>query len=421
MTIPVDELIDAEAESRPAPEVTPVLGGRWLLGTSLVLIALNLRAIFSSASALLPEISRIVGLDSSSAGFLTTLPVLCLGAFAPLAPRLARRWGAERVLLLVLLLIGVGTALRFVPQIAPLFIGTALAGAGIAMGNVLLPGVVKRDFADKAASMTGLYSMALCASAALGSGLTVPLEHALGGSAMLALAVWAVPAFAVALIWAPQAMRARHQAQQAGRRVVGLWRDRRAWQVTLFMGLQSAMAYAIFGWLQPMLRERGLDAVAAGGVVSLSVLVQALACLVAPQLAVRRRNQSALAMALCGIATIGFLGLVFAPLDTALVWAALQGLGQGGLIAVALTIIVLRSRDPAVAAELSGMAQCVGYLLAALGPLVMGLLRGASGGFAAGAVFFVVLGLGAAGFGWLAGRSGHVEAETIDVSASRRA
>ncbi|MDR6664674.1 MFS transporter [Rhizobium sp. 1399] len=413
----VDEtMIDAEIDSLPVPlppqKQSPT--ARFLLGASLVLIAFNLRPVFSSASALLPEIRTELGLSPLGASLLTTLPVVCLGAFSPLAPRLAQRIGSERTLLGVLLLLTLGTALRGLSSVPLLFFGTALAGAAIAVGNVLLPGLVKRDFAANTALMTGFYTMALCAGAASAAGLTLPIEHALGSSLEGALAIWALPALVVGLIWLPQVFASSRQARRSGFRVEGLWRDKLAWQVTLFMGLQSALAYCVFGWLVPILRERGLDGVVAGGIVSVSVMVQAAACLIVPHIAVRGRDQRLINVTLCAFAVVALLGLLFAPLSTVWVWAVLQGIGQGGLIAAAMTAIVLRSRDPHVAAHLSGMAQCVGYLLAAIGPFIVGLIRGWTGSFAWCAVLFVALGLGAAFNGWRAGRALHVNARTIE-------
>ncbi|TCU38588.1 CynX/NimT family MFS transporter [Rhizobium azibense] len=413
-----DPLIDAEANSVPAPQAPAqsTVASRVILGVSLVLIAFNLRPVFSSASALLPEIRAGLGLSALGASLLTTLPVVCLGAFSPLAPKLAQRLGAERTLLGVLVLLALGTAMRGLSSVPLLFLGTALAGACIAVGNVLLPGLVKRDFAERTALMTGCYTMALCAGAASAAGFTLPIEHSLDGSLEGALAAWALPAFIVAMIWLPQVLGASAQARRSGFRVEGLWRDRLAWQVTLFMGLQSALAYCVFGWLVPILRERGLDGVTAGAIVSASVMVQAAACLVAPQIAVRGKDQRLINASLCVVAVVALLGLLFAPLSTVWLWAVLQGTGQGGLIAVAMTTIVLRSRDPHVAAHLSGMAQCIGYLLAAVGPLIVGLIHGATGSFAWSAALFVLLGLGAAINGWNAGRALHVNARTIKTT-----
>ncbi|GAB2186069.1 CynX/NimT family MFS transporter [Roseibium sp. LAB1] len=413
------ELIDAEdidvSTDQPQPGEQSGLV-RFLLGASLVLIAFNLRPVFSSASALLPEIREGFGLSPTGASLLTTLPVVCLGLFSPLAPRLARRIGTERTLLAVVLLLALGTAARGTSSVPLLFFGTALAGACIAVGNVLLPGLVKRDFPDRAALVTGWYTMALCAGAAAGAGLTIPFEAALGGSIEGALAIWAVPALVVAVLWFPQVMATRKRARGATYAVKGMWGDRLAWHVTLFMGLQSALAYCVFGWLVPILRARGLDGVTAGAIVSVSVMVQAAACLIAPHLAVRGKDQRLINVALCVIAVTALLGLQFAPLSTVWVWAVLQGIGQGGLIAVALTVIVLRTQDSHSAAQLSGMAQCVGYTLAAIGPLIVGLIRSWTGSFAWSAVLFVALGLGAAINGWFAGQASHVNVETVKLS-----
>lgn len=405
-----EQLIDAEIDSAPAPAPTPAQSplARVVLGTSLILIAFNLRPVFSSLSVLLPEIMQATGLTPSAASLMTTLPVLCLGLFAPVAPALARRYGAERTILVVLLLLALGTALRGLASVPALLVGSVFAGASIAIVNVLLPGLVKRDFPRHAAMMTGLFTMALCAGAASAAGFTVPLEHLLGGSWPVALAIWAVPVVAVIVLWAPQAWLSKSHASRALPHAGGLWRDPLAWQVTLFMGLQSALAYCVFGWLAPILRERGLDAVTAGLVVSMSVLVQMAACLIVPSIAVRGRDQRLINVVLVAFAVVGLLGCLFAPLSTVWVWAVVQGIGQGGLIAVAMTLIILRSPDAHIAAQLSGMVQGVGYVLAACGPLVVGFLRGWTGDFRASAILFLALGLGAGLCGLGAGRARHV-------------
>ncbi|MGN6550285.1 MAG: CynX/NimT family MFS transporter [Pararhizobium sp.] len=382
---------------------------RLLLGLGLVLIAVNLRPVFSSASVLLPEIIDRTGISAVGAGALTTLPVLCLGVFAPLAPWLSGRIGPERTLLGVLALLAVGTALRAF-GLVPLFLGTGIAGACIAVGNVLLPGLVKRDFSDRAALMTGLYTMALTGGAALGAGLTVPIEHWIGGGFPPALAAWALPAAVVAVVWLPQALSGGTRVRASGVTVTGLWRDPIAWQVTAFMGLQSALAYCVFGWLAPILRFRGLDAATAGAVVSASIVVQVVSCIVVPPIAVKSRDQRTVNVVLALLATVALFGFLFAPLSTVWIWAVIQGAGQGGLIAAAVTMIVLRSPDSHVAAHLSGMAQFVGYLLAAVGPLVVGVIRSVTGGFAATSVLFLVVGLGIAVSGLGAGRSRLVSA-----------
>lgn len=380
-------------------------GAPILLGLSLMLIAFNLRPLFASLSVLLPEVARDSGLSSAGAGYLTTLPVLCLGLFATLAPRISQRVGPERTLLTVLLLLTLGTALRGLDGVPWLFIGSALAGAAIATGNVLLPSVVKRDFPEHAALMTGLYTMALCGGAAAAAALTLPLTHYFHDSWAVGLAIWAVPAAAVAFIWAPQALRSRRSSGHARSVRGSLWRNPLAWQVTLFMGLQSALAYCVMGWMAPILRDRGLDGVTAGLVVSVSIMVQVVTCLLVPPLAVRCKDQRLFNASLGALAVTALLGVLFAPLSMVWLWAILQGVGQGGLFAMAMTVIVLRSPDSQVAAQLSGMAQGVGYVLAAFGPLLVGILHSTTGGYSVSGWLFALIGIGVAVNGWGAGRA----------------
>ncbi|EXL07000.1 cyanate transporter [Brucella anthropi] len=179
------------------------------------------------------------------------------------------------------------------------------------------------------------------------------------------------------------------------------------------MGLQSSTAYIVFGWLAPILREQGLSPAAAGGLVSFSILAQVITCLAVPSIATRQKNQSLLNVILCACAALPLIGFLYLPLWTYWGLAVIQGIGQGGLIAAAMMVIVLRAPDSHTAAHLSGMAQCVGYTLAAIGPLIVGLIHSATGSFTACGLFFAVLGLGAAIAGWGAGRAQHVGVQVI--------
>ena len=412
--MPADHLSPA----RPAPPVRPTAPGRdraglLMLGAAIVLIAFSMRPVFSSLSVVLPDIVAGTGMSAATASALTTLPVICLGAFAMVAPWLGRRVGIERTLLACMVLITAGTALRGTAQVPALFLASALAGVGIAVANVLLSALVKRDFDRRPALMMGLYTMAVCGGAASGAGMTVPLQHALGTDWAGALAIWAVPAAVALLLWVPFALPAGPQPGDADYRVRGLWTDPLAWQVTFFMGLQSALAYSVMGWLAPILRERGLAAATAGFVVSLSVLVQVPVCLVIPALAQRQRHQIGLAVGLTVLTLAALLGAMFAPLPTVWLWAVLLGVAQGGTFALALTLIVMRSPDARVAAQLSGMAQGVGYLVAAAGPMLVGLMRAWTGSFGASALLFVAVGIVLAMAGAGAGRARVVGAAAV--------
>jgi MFS transporter, CP family, cyanate transporter len=341
----------------------------------LVLVGLNLRPALSSLAPLLARVQAETGLSAAAIGALTTLPVLCLGLFAPLAPWLSRRIGIERTLSLALLLLAAALALRASASIWPLFVGTALVGAAIGIAGTVLPVLVKRDLPRGADLMTGVYTMALCLGGALGAGLSIPLAEWLG-SWQRSLASWSLLALLALLCWrlsAPHPVPDRLARQQArpGR---GLLRSPLAWQVTLLMGSQSSLAYIVFGWLPVLLQRRGIGEAEAGLLLGASVFVQLFAALAAPWLARLGRDQRPALVILLLLIGLGFYCLLQAP--SALRWPGVValGLGQGGSFSLALTLLVLRSATPTVAGQLSGMTQGIGYCLAALGPLGVGIM-----------------------------------------------
>lgn len=401
-------LIDAEADDDHVQQSHPVLKRPWFLLFGLVLVALNLRPALSSMAPLLSEVSKSLGLSAAKAGLLTTLPVLCLGLFAPLAPILARRFGSERVVLGILLTLTCGILLRSSFGEVGLFAGSILSGASIGIIGVLLPGIVKRDFAKQAGTMTGVYTMALCLGAAVAAGSTVPLSHYFGGSWTLGLGFWIVPAVLAALFWWPQT-RQRHGQHQAAYRVRGLFRDRLARQVTLYMGLQSSLAYIVFGWLPSILIGRGLTPTEAGLLLSGSIMVQLFSSLTAPWLATRGKDQRLAILLVMLLTLAGLYGCLYAPLNQLWVWGVVLGLGQGGTFSLALTLIVLRSRDSHVAANLSSMAQGVGYTLASLGPFAVGVVHDWTGNWSAVGWIFGIIGVAAILAGMGAGRALYVD------------
>ncbi|MBA1201775.1 CynX/NimT family MFS transporter [Pseudomonas capeferrum] len=401
-------LIDTEVDDEQVRQPPMALRRPWLLLLGLVMVALNLRPALSSMAPLLGQVSEGLGLSASQAGLLTTLPVLCLGLFAPLAPVLARRFGSERVIFGILLTLALGMLVRSALGVNGLFLGSILAGASIGVIGVLLPGIVKRDFARHAGTLTGVYTMALCLGAAVAAGSTVPLARYFDDSWAIGLGFWLVPALLAMLVWLPQ-VRHGHATHRVAYRVRGLWRDPLAWQVTLYMGLQSSLAYIVFGWLPSILIGRGLSPTEAGLVLSGSVLVQLISSLGAPWLATRGKDQRLAIVIVMLVTMAGLFGCLYAPIEGLWGWAILLGLGQGGTFALALTLIVLRSSDAHVAANLSSMAQGVGYTLASMGPFAVGVVHDLTGGWAAVGWIFAIVGTGAILFGLKAGRAQHVQ------------
>jgi len=363
-----------------APPARSVPAPAWWIGVAIVLIAANLRPAVVGVAPLLAEIQASERLSATAAGFLSALPVLCFGLLAPVAPPLARRLGIERALLAALVLLTIGFLVRSSGSLVALFAGTALVGSAIAIGNVLLPSLIKRDFAHRTGMMTGLYTMAIAGGGAMAAGVTVPVAHAAGLGWHAALAEWALFAVVALLFWLPHVRRAGRPARVRAARVGGLWRDPVAWQVTIYMGLQSLGYFAITAWLPALLVDRGYDPVVAGWLLSLSTVAGIAGATIAPVLATRGRRQRGLAVGITAVAAVGLLG-VLAPVGVEPVALILLGAAQSAALGLALTLVAVRAPDAPHAAQLSGMAQSVGYVVAAAGPFAVGALRDATGGW----------------------------------------
>ncbi|EEN6800195.1 CynX/NimT family MFS transporter [Salmonella enterica subsp. enterica serovar Arechavaleta] len=375
-----------------------------LLIAGILMIATTLRVTFTGAAPLLETIRSDYGLSTAQTGLLTTLPLLAFALVSPLAAGIARRFGMERSLFAAMLLICAGIALRSLPSATLLFAGTAIIGCGIALGNVLLPGLVKRDFSQHVARLTGAYSLTMGAAAALGSALVVPLAlHGFGWrGALLMLMLFPLLAF---LIWLPQ-WRTTRSANLSSSRALherGIWRSPLAWQVTLFLGLNSLIYYVIIGWLPTILISHGYSEAQAGSLHGLLQLATAAPGLAIPLILHRFNDQRWIAALVSLLCALGAAGLWFVP-GQAVIWTLLFGFGSGATMILGLTFIGLRASSAHQAAALSGMAQSVGYLLAACGPPVMGKLHDASGSWYLPLSGVTVLAIIMAIFGLYAGR-----------------
>jgi MFS transporter, CP family, cyanate transporter len=383
-------------------------GGSVLLVAAIVAVALNQRPAVVAVAPVLGDLRAETGLSSAMAGLLTTLPVLCFGAFAPAAPRLARRIGLETAVALSLLLLAAGIALRLLSPVALLFAGSLFAGAAIAFANVLLPAYVKREF-DRPGVVMGLYSASLNIGAAAGAAFTVPLAAALGIDWRTALGLWLALALAALALWLPVAGTGRaHRTSEPLPDDSGSWsllRQPLARQVTAYLGLQSVQFYTVAAWLPTLLADSGVPVREGGLLLGLANVVGAAGALLAPAQAGRMRTQRPLILAVAVSYAIGLGGLLISPDTGTLVWVAAFGLAQGSGFALALTLIVLRSPTPLVAARLGGVAQCLGYLLAALGPLVIGALHDLTGGWSWPVALLLAALVPMTWFGWGAARA----------------
>lgn len=385
--------------------VLPSTGRRHLLLIAGILfIASTLRVTFTGAAPLLDAIRADYGLSTAQTGMLTTLPLLAFGLVSPLAAGVGRRLGIERSLLVALVLICLGIGLRSLPSTALLFGGTAIIGCGIALGNVLLPGLIKRDFSQHVARMTGAYSITMGGAAALGSAMVVPLALAGFGwhGALLMLMVFPLLAL---LVWLPQT-RKTATAPLTGSGTMhnrGIWRSALAWQVTLFLGINSLVYYVIIGWLPAILRSLGYSEAQAGSLHGLLQLATAAPGLAIPLILHRLKDQRAIAIIVALMCAISACGLWFWP-GQAVVWTLIFGFGSGATMILGLTFIGLRANSAHQAAALSGMAQTIGYLLAACGPPLMGKIHDANGDWQIPLLAVALISVVMALFGALAGR-----------------
>ncbi|MET8120845.1 MFS transporter [Micromonospora sp. NPDC005189] len=355
----------------------------------MLLVALNLRAVVTSLGALLDEVRDGLGLSGATAGLVTTLPTIAFAGLGALTPWLVRRVAPARVLVVAMLALAVGQVLRVVTDSTLIFVLTsALALSGIAVANILLPMLVKQHFPHRTGLVTGAYTMALTVGTTVAAASAVPIAHAFG-SWRAGLGIWAAMAAVAVLPWVPLALRARAAARRATPTAVEVAptrvrpaRTRLGWAMAVYFGAQSLSGYAIMGWLAQLFRDAGYQPESAGlllaGVTALGVPI----ALVMPTLAGRLGSLRPLVLGLTTASTLAYLGLALAPHSAALLWVALLAIGQGAFPLI-LTAIGLRARTAEGTVALSAFAQSTGYVIAALGPLMVGILYGATGGWTA--------------------------------------
>lgn len=395
---------DTDSSSPAASPSAVRRAGRLWLVAGILLIAANLRAPVTAVGPVMELLQQTFALSAGAAGLMLTLPLLCFALISPPAARLARSLGLERALLLALLLIAAGIVLRSTGSMAALLVGTCIIGCGIAGGNVLLPSLLKRDFPDQLTRMTAIYALTMGGASALGSVCAVPLAGALGWS--WALATFIVLPLVAILVWLPQLRRATRPAAMPAR-AAPMWRQPLAWQVTFFLGTNSLVYYVVTAWLPSILAANGHSAVEAGNLHGLMQLASALPGLLLIPLGGRIRDHRPVAASMSAATVLSLVGLIAWP-QASIVWVPLFGFGTGAVLILGLAFVGTRVSTPPQAAALSAMAQSVGYLLAAAGPILMGRLHDASGHWT------VVLALCAAGavlmgmLGWLAGKPGRV-------------
>jgi MFS transporter, CP family, cyanate transporter len=428
--------------------------GAALLLPGIIAKAFNLRPALAAVGPLVGQIRADTGLSNATLGFLTTLPLLAFGVGSAFTPRLTRRIGIEAALALALGLLAAGTFMRAAPALSLLFGGTLVLGVGITLGNVLLPALVKRDFPGRSGFMTGLYSSVMGFGATVAAGVSVPISNVLGWRG--ALAIWAAPTALALVLWLPRVVRgraARSQAEQGGSPITrspgtapgargpeppaaeplpvpplpttprrSLLSSKLAWHVALFMGLQSLTFYVVLAWLPDLLQGRGRGAgparggrararaaPEAGWLLALAQATGVIGSATIPLWAGRLEDLRRVVWVLGALEAVSLAGALVPGLTAlAAVWVSILGFVLGGTFGLALLLLVVRAADTAAATQLSGMAQSVGYLIAAAGPVLFGLIRDVTGGWTASLLFLTVVLAGKVASGVGAGRPGRV-------------
>ena len=347
----------------------------WVLFLGILLVSFNLRPSITAVGPLIPMIREDLGLSNGWAGFLTTFPLLTFATFSLFSAAIGQRLGNPLAILLALILILSGTILRVMGSAEILFLGTGLTGIGIVICNVLLIPLIKNRLPSKIGIVTASYTTGMTLFAAIASGISVPLAINLGLGWRGSLLSWSVLLLLGIIIWIPQLKFKVALGNRSDNEVkVNVWKTRLGWQVSLFMGVQSLLFFTLISWLPDMMIARGLSAVEAGVLVSLMQIIGLSGSFLAPIIAVKFKEQVGIVWVLGLMYLIGFSSLFLELLWVNYIGLALVGLSLGSSVSLAYTLIGLRTKNERTTASLSGMVQSTGYYLAALGPLIFGLV-----------------------------------------------
>lgn len=386
----------------------------FLLFCGVLLIAINLRPAITSVGPLMGTIRDNIGLASWSVALLTSLPLIAFAMMSPFAPKLGSWLTNEWALASGLLLLMLGVGIRSISIAFFLFFGTFLVGLGIAICNVLLPSFIKEKFPTKIAVMTSLYTTSMAIFATAASGVSIPLADGLGVGWQPALLLWILPAFLGFLIWFFIARKQRNandvdMQYQKPKSSKGIWRSRLAWQVAIFMGLQSFMFYVTISWLAEIVIDFGMTKLEAGFMVSYVQLLGIPVSFMMPILAVKLASQSKLILIVNTVFITGLILLLIQPTYTGIFIAVgLIGIASSANFVLALTFLSIRAKTAKDAAALSGMAQSMGYILASLGPVIIGYMYDVTHGWTLPLLFLIGITGAIMFFGMRAGQNKYV-------------
>ena len=436
----MDQLNEYQEEnvSLQPPKSAPIM-----LIIGIIFIAANLRSPLTAVGPVADQIRGSLHISNTLTGMITTFPLIAFAAFSPFVPKLARQFGAKLVLLWSLVFLTFGIVWRSLFGESGLFFGTAIIGLSISVGNVLMPSLIKRDFPKRIGTMTGIYNVSMSLFGAIASGVSIPISTKAGLGWEGSLSIWAVLSFLSFILWIPQVMQRKRKtaanegtvnsdstkfkdcykeknemknAQGASSNKVNLWKSPLAWQVTLYMGLQSVELYCMYAWLPDILVHQGMDSGKAGWMLSLFQLTSLPVAFFGSVLAGRKANQRQVVIVASLCVLSGLLGIFFGATGLTFIWMILMGSGCALNFSLSLIFFSFRTKNADEAARLSGMAQSVGYLLASLGPTLLGFLHDATNNWT---LPFAVL-IGAAGMCLLVGLGASRDLQVTSTVAHRK-
>ena len=347
----------------------------WLLAIGIIFIALTLRSPLTAVGPVIQEIKESLHISNVLAGFITTIPLLAFAVVSPIVPKISRKYTVEKALMMATIILTVGILIRSTGSVSMLFLGTTLIGVGIAFGNVLLPSLIKLKFPLQVGLITACYTVAMNASASIAAGISYPVSTFAGWQGSLGL--WMILAFIAVLIWIPQTKQPAPEKIKTSVNIPKkkpMWKYPLAWAVMLAMGLQSMLFYTTAAWVPEMFKAQGMSASVAGLMFSTMQLAQLPATFITPIVAGKLKDQRPIVLIFSVFYLLGFTGLIMGWTDLSILWMVLLGIAGGSSFSMCMMFFSLRSRDAFEAADLSGFAQSLGYLIAAIGSVLYGYI-----------------------------------------------
>lgn len=368
----------------------------WLIFIGIMIVGANLRAPLTSVGTVISFIRVDLDLSHTLAGLITTLPLMAFALVSPFAPKLSEKFGMERTILYSLIVLCIGIVFRSMFGAGMLFFGTLLIGLAIAIGNVLIPVIIKLNFPFRVGIVMGFYAVGMNVFGAIGSGITVPLMEFKAMGWQGSLQIWAVLALLATVMWLPQLKVKRESLDitEAKKRDTPIWKSAIAWYITIFMGLQSLMFYTLITWLPDILHLHGYEPAAAGWLLFLMQVALIPITFVVPIIAEKMKDQRLLGAVIASFFIVSVVLIMLGIKPLIPVAMILLGIACGSAFSLCMMLFSLRTSNGTEAAKMSGMAQSFGYLLAASGPAIFGALHDLTGGWTAPLILLVIAGFG---------------------------